>query len=38
VFVRRAAAAVLVPLRAGDAGGTKALADKLLPFGQFAAG
>lgn len=37
-FVRRAAIAVLVPLRAGDAEATKALADKLLPFGQFAAG
>ena len=37
-FVRKAAAAVLVPLRAGDANATKALADKLLPFGQFASG
>ncbi len=37
-YVRKAAAAVLVPLRAGDANATKALADKLLPFGQFAAG
>jgi len=37
-FVRKAAAAVLVPLRAGDANATKALADKLLPFGQFATG
>ena len=37
-FVRKAAAAVLVPLRAGDADATKALADKLLPFGQFATG
>ncbi len=37
-FVRRAAIAVLVPLRAGDTSATKALADKLLPFGQFAAG
>ncbi|HXH17102.1 MAG TPA: hypothetical protein VNJ10_13325 [Sphingomonas sp.] len=37
-FVRRAAIAVLVPLRAGDANATRALADKLLPFGQFAAG
>ena len=37
-YVRKAAMAVLVPLRAGDANKTKALADKLLPFGQFAAG
>ncbi len=37
-FVRRAAIAVLVPLRAGDTEATKALADKMLPFGQFAAG
>jgi hypothetical protein len=37
-YVRKAAMAVLVPLRAGDANATKALADKLLPFGQFAAG
>ena len=36
-YVRKAAMAVLVPLRAGDANATKALADKLLPFGQFAA-
>jgi hypothetical protein len=35
-YVRKAALAVLVPLRAGDANATKALADKLLPFGQFA--
>ncbi len=38
IFVRKAAVAVLVPLRAGDANATKALADKLLPFGQFATG
>ncbi len=38
IFVRKAAVAVLVPLRAGDASATKALADKLLPFGQFATG
>lgn len=37
-YVRKAAVAVLVPLRAGDANATKALADKLLPFGQFATG
>lgn len=37
-YVRKAAQAVLVPLRAGDATATKALADKLLPFGQFATG
>ncbi|RMB36096.1 hypothetical protein C8J47_1622 [Sphingomonas sp. PP-F2F-G114-C0414] len=37
-YVRKAAMAVLVPLRAGDATATKALADKLLPFGQFATG
>lgn len=37
-YVRKAALAVLVPLRAGDANATKALADKLLPFGQFATG
>ncbi|RMB55294.1 hypothetical protein C8J44_0531 [Sphingomonas sp. PP-CE-3A-406] len=37
-YVRKAAMAVLVPLRAGDANATKALADKLLPFGQFATG
>ncbi|RXD06950.1 hypothetical protein EQZ23_02305 [Sphingomonas sp. UV9] len=37
-FVRRAAIAVLVPLRAGDTEATKTLADKMLPFGQFAAG
>jgi hypothetical protein len=36
-FMKRAAMAVLVPLRAGDANATKTLADKLLPFGQFAA-
>lgn len=36
-YVKRAAMAVLVPLRAGDANATKALADRLLPFGQFAA-
>ena len=35
-FIKRAAIAVLVPLRAGDANATKTLADKLLPFGQFA--
>ena len=35
--VKRAALAVLVPLKAGDANATKALADRLLPFGQFAA-
>ena len=37
-FMKKAAMAVLVPLRAGDANATKTLADKLLPFGQFAAG
>ncbi|MGU3391080.1 hypothetical protein [Sphingomonas sp. M1A8_2b] len=37
-FMRRAATAVLVPLHAGDANATKAMADKLLPFGQFEAG
>lgn len=37
-YVRKAAMAVLVPLRAGDANATKTLADKLLPFGQFATG
>ncbi|SFN76549.1 hypothetical protein SAMN05428984_0652 [Sphingomonas sp. OK281] len=37
-YVRKAAVAVLVPLRAGDANATRALADKLLPFGQFATG
>ena len=36
-FIKRAAIAVLVPLRAGDANATKTLADKLLPFGQFTA-
>ena len=36
-YVKRAAMAVLVPLRAGDANATKALADRLLPFGQFTA-
>ena len=36
-YVKRAAMAVLVPLKAGDANATKALADRLLPFGQFAA-
>ena len=34
VFVRRAAAAVLVPLAAGDTDTARDLADKLLPFGQ----
>jgi hypothetical protein len=33
-FIRRAATAVLVPLRAGRANEAKVLADKLLPFGQ----
>lgn len=33
-IIRRAAAAVLVPLRAGRAKEAKLLADKLLPFGQ----
>ena len=37
-FMRRAAVAVLVPLRAGDLATARALADKLLPFGQIAAG
>ena len=36
-FMRRAAVAVLVPLHAGDLAATRALADKLLPFGQIAA-
>ncbi len=35
MFVRRAATAVLVPLRAGDDAAVKALADRMLPFGQF---
>ncbi len=33
-FIRRAAVAVLVPLRAGRGKEAKLLADKLLPFGQ----
>ncbi|TXC70093.1 hypothetical protein FSB78_03360 [Sphingomonas ginsenosidivorax] len=33
-IIRRAAAAVLVPLRAGRAKEVKLLADRLLPFGQ----
>jgi hypothetical protein len=33
-FIRRAAVAVLVPLRAGRAKEVKSLADRLLPFGQ----
>jgi hypothetical protein len=33
-FIRRAAAAVLVPLKAGRTAEAKRLADKLLPFGQ----
>ena len=37
-FIRRAAAAVLVPLRAGRAKEAKLLADKLLPFGQIPTG
>jgi len=36
-FVRRAAVAVLVPLRAGNFPATRALADKLLPFGHITA-
>ncbi|MEG3165634.1 hypothetical protein U1701_13625 [Sphingomonas sp. PB2P19] len=35
-FIRRAAAAVLVPLRAGHVKEAKLLADKLLPFGRIA--
>ncbi len=36
MIVRRAAVAVMVPLRAGDAQQVQALADRLLPFGQIA--
>jgi hypothetical protein len=35
-IMQRSAAAVLVPLRKGDRKATQALADRLLPLGQFA--
>ncbi|WP_343526336.1 hypothetical protein [Sphingomonas sp.] len=34
-IIQRAAAAVLTPVRAGDATGTRKLASQLLPFGRF---